>query len=106
LSFCSVIAEISCGVYFLPSMSTLKLVPISRLIEMIVLSGFVTDWFFANCPTNRSPSLVNATTDGVVLEPSALVMTIASPPSITLTQELVVPKSIPMIFAIFVVLLF
>ncbi|ANH78295.1 hypothetical protein Cs308_0124 [Candidatus Chlamydia sanziniae] len=35
--------------------------------------------------------------DGVVLAPSDDVMTLACPPSMTDTQELVVPKSIPII---------
>ena len=39
--------------------------------------------------------LVKATTDGVVLSPSAFVITLACFPSITATQEFVVPKSIP-----------
>jgi len=39
--------------------------------------------------------LVNATTEGVVLEPSAFSITLAVLPSITATQEFVVPKSIP-----------
>lgn len=38
---------------------------------------------------------MNATTDGVVLEPSEFSMTFGFLPSITATQELVVPKSIP-----------
>jgi hypothetical protein len=42
---------------------------------------------------------VNATTDGVVRPPSAFGMTVGSPPSITATQELVVPRSIPIVFA-------
>ena len=42
----------------------------------------------------------NATTEGVVLEPSAFGMTTGSPPSITDTHEFVVPRSIPIIFAI------
>src|SRR5689334_15094679 len=33
--------------------------------------------------------------DGVVREPSALAMTVGSPPSRTLTQEFVVPRSMP-----------
>ena len=41
-----------------------------------------------------SPSLVNATTEGVVLWPSLLMMTVGSLPSMTATQLLVVPKSI------------
>ena len=50
----------------------------------------------------RSPSAVKATTDGVVRCPSELGITTGSLPSITATQELVVPKSIPIIFAIIV----
>ena len=42
LSFISTRAEISCGVYFLPSMSTDQLVPTSRLTERMVRSGLVT----------------------------------------------------------------
>jgi hypothetical protein len=41
--------------------------------------------------------LQKATIDGVVLLPSALGITTGSLPSITETQELVVPKSIPII---------
>src|SRR5271170_6396468 len=54
----------------------------------------------ATCPTNRSPVLVNPTTDGVVRPPSSLGITFGSPPSITATTEFVVPKSMPIIFAI------
>ena len=42
LIFMSTRAEISCGVYFLPSMSIDQLVPISRLTERMVRSGLVT----------------------------------------------------------------
>jgi hypothetical protein len=42
-----------------------------------------------------------ATMDGVVRPPSGFVMTFASPPSITATQELVVPRSIPITFDMF-----
>src|SRR6056297_1029671 len=66
-----------------------------RLMDITVLSGLVIAWRLATWPTNRSPSLVNATTDGVVRFPSAFGMTVASPPSMTDMQELVVPKSIP-----------
>src|SRR5207253_1146761 len=59
----------------------------------------ITAWRFATWPTRRSPSLVNPTTDGVTRPPSALGMTTGSPPSITATTELVVPRSIPMIFS-------
>ena len=71
--------------------------PMNRLIEKMVCLGLVTAWRLATWPTSRSPSLVNATTDGVVRPPSALGMTTGSPPSMTATTELVVPRSIPMI---------
>src|SRR5262249_11417433 len=58
-------------------------------------------WRLATCPTSRSPVLVKPTTDGVVLPPSSLGITLGSPPSITATQEFVVPRSIPIILAIF-----
>src|SRR4249919_3397299 len=44
-----------------------------------------------------SPSLVNATIEGVVRSPSEFSMTLATPPSMTATHELVVPRSMPMI---------
>jgi hypothetical protein len=58
----------------------------------------VTAWRLAGAPTRRSPLGVKATTDGVVRAPSMLAMTLGSPPSITDTTELVVPRSIPTIF--------
>src|SRR4029079_16604666 len=45
--------------------------------------------------TSRSPLFVNATTEGVVRRPSAFAITLGSPPSITATHELVVPRSMP-----------
>ena len=81
-------------------MVALKLLPICRLMDEMVRSGLVMAWRLAIWPTRRSPSLVKATTDGVVLAPSLLGMTTGSPPSMTATQELVVPRSMPMIFAI------
>src|SRR5437870_8626502 len=71
----------------------------NRLIEKTVFCGFVTAWRFATWPTSRSPSFVNATTDGVTRPPSAFGMTTGSPPSITATTEFVVPRSIPIIFS-------
>lgn len=44
--------------------------------------------------SNKLP-FVNATTDGVVRDPSEFSITFACLPSITATHELVVPKSIP-----------
>src|SRR5262245_22981451 len=68
-----------------------------RLIEKMVFLGLVMAWRLATWPTSRSLVLVKATTDGVVRLPSALGMTLASPPSITATTLLVVPRSIPMV---------
>src|SRR2546430_7250020 len=49
----------------------------------------------ASWPTRRSPSSVNATTDGVVREPSALGITVGWPPSMVAITEFVVPRSMP-----------
>src|SRR4051794_26755396 len=121
LSFWRIIALISGGAYSLPSAFTRTspfgpsktsygiivissetssyLRPMNRLIEKIVFWGFVTCWRFAGAPTSRWPSFVNATTDGVVRPPSAFGMTVGSPPSSTPTQEFVVPRSMPIVFA-------
>src|SRR6516225_942071 len=72
----------------------------NRLIEYTVFSGLVTAWRFATCPTRRSPVFVMATTEGVVREPSWLGITTGSPPCITATTELVVPRSMPIILLI------
>ena len=72
------------------------------MIEATVLVGLVTACLFAGSPTLISPPSTKAITDGVVLFPSALGITTASLPSITETQELVVPKSIPIILPIFI----
>ena len=74
--------------------------PIKRLIEKIVFSGLIIAWLRATCPTKRSPFLLTATTDGTRRLPSAEVITTGSPPIITAAAELVVPKSIPIIFPI------
>jgi hypothetical protein len=95
-SFCRMRAEISCGVYCLPSMSAVfQSVPMWRLTEEMVRSTLVTACRLAGSPTSTSPSLLKATTDGVVRMPSAFAMTLGSPPSSTATQEFVVPRSIP-----------
>src|ERR1700704_831378 len=64
-----------------------------------VFSGLVMLWRLAGCPTRTSPSSVKATMDGVVRPPSAFSITLALFPSITATQELVVPRSMPIAFA-------
>ena len=66
--------------------------------EAIVFLGLVMAWRFAGAPTFFSPFSKKATIEGVVLAPSLLAITTGSFPSITATQELVVPKSIPIIF--------
>ncbi len=65
-----------------------------------VFSGLVTAWRLAGSPTITSPSSVKATIEGVVRMPSAFSMTLGVLPSMTATQELVVPRSIPITFAI------
>src|SRR5918998_114699 len=88
-------AEISCAVYFLSSIAVLQSVPMWRLTEEMVRSTLVTAWRLATSPTSTSPVLENATTEGVVRDPSALAITVGSPPSRTATTELVVPRSMP-----------
>src|SRR3982751_721578 len=70
-----------------------------------VFSGLVTAWRLEAWPTRRSPLSVKATIDGVVRAPSEFSITLASLPSMIATQELVVPRSIPITFAIFTSLL-
>ena len=74
-----------------------KNLPINLLVAKTVFSGFVTAYLLAGIPTNFYPSDVNDTIDGVVLNPSWFSITLATDPSMTATQELVVPKSIPII---------
>ena len=84
--------------------SSSNLRPIKRLIEKIVFSGLTIAWFRAVRPTTRSPFLLMATTEGHKRSPSAVGMTVGSPPDMTATTELVVPRSIPIIFPIFLLL--
>src|SRR6266700_1374011 len=55
----------------------------------------------ASWPTSRSPCSVNATTDGVVRDPSALGITVGWPPSTVAMTEFVVPRSTPTDLAMF-----
>src|SRR5208283_3790933 len=71
--------------------------PIRRLMAKKVLEGLVTAWRLAGWPTRRSPSSRMATTDGVVRAPSAFSITFGVLPSMIATQELVVPRSMPII---------
>src|SRR3977135_2188685 len=88
------------------SRTSASLRPMKRLIEKTVFVGFVTAWRLATVPTRRSPPCVNATTDGVVRPPSAFSITVGSPPSRTAMHEFVVPRSMPIVFPIGVLLLF
>src|SRR6266403_855978 len=66
----------------------------------MVFLEFVMACRLSASPTNRSPVLVKATTDGVIRRPSEFSRTTGSPPSITAMHEFVVPKSMPITFAI------
>src|ERR1700709_2606948 len=72
----------------------------------MVFSGLVMLWRLAGWPTRTWPSSVKATIDGVVRPPSAFSITLALFPSITATQEFVVPRSIPIAFAMTRLLVF
>src|SRR6185369_9974186 len=123
-SFCRIMAEISGGEYSLPPMTTRtspfaalvtlygtrliasctigssNLRPMKRLIEKTVFSGFVTACLRASVPTSRWPVLGSiATTDGVIRLPSAFSRIVGWPASSTAIAEFVVPRSIPMTFA-------
>ncbi|EAP88521.1 hypothetical protein CA2559_07160 [Croceibacter atlanticus HTCC2559] len=78
------------------------MLPIKRLIEETVFVGLVTACLFAGSPTLISPPSTKAMTEGVVRLPSAFGITVGSLPSITATQLLVVPKSIPIILLILI----
>src|SRR5436190_765411 len=65
----------------------------------MVRRGLVTACRLAGSPTRRSPLSVKATTLGVNRCPSWLWITFASLPSMTATTELVVPRSMPIIFS-------
>ena len=71
----------------------------SRLIANTVFSGLVMLCRLAVWPTRTSPLSVKATIEGVVRAPSAFSITLGVLPSMTATQELVVPRSIPIALA-------
>ena len=64
---------------------------VSTFLSTVLSGGTYTVCLFA---------FVKATTEGVVLLPSALAITVGWPPSITATQLFVVPRSIPIILLI------
>src|SRR4029453_14324588 len=88
-------AEVSCALYALPSMSIDQSVPMWRFTERMVRSGLVIACRLATSPTSTSPVFENATTDGVVRDPSALGMTVGSPASRVEATEFVVPRWMP-----------
>ena len=73
--------------------------PILRFAATMVFVGFVTACLRAGSPTKRSPSFVNATTEGNALPPtvapSAAGIMAGLPPIITAAAELLVPRSMP-----------
>src|SRR5574344_320724 len=75
-----------------------------RLMENTVFCGLVMACRLAGSPILRSPPSTKPTTDGVVRLPSLFAITTGSLPSKTATQEFVVPKSIPIIFPIIVLI--
>src|SRR3989304_6490504 len=85
---------------------SVNLRPIRRLTPKIVLVGLVTRWRLATWPTKRSPFLLIATTLGVVRLPSLLAIISGLPACITAIALLGVPKSLPIIFPLFLLLLF
>ena len=76
---------------------------------MIVASGLLTACRRAGSPTRSSPSFVKATTEGNIfpatVTPSAEGMMVGLPPSMTAAWLFDVPRSIPMIFSLPMVLL-
>src|SRR5512136_1961226 len=76
---------------------------------MTVPSGLLTACLLAGSPTRSSPSFVKATTEGNIfpatVTPSAEGMMVGFPPSMTAAWLFDVPRSIPMIFSLPMVLL-
>src|SRR3982750_82007 len=68
----------------------------------MVFFALVTACRLAGAPTRISPSSMYATIEGVVRAPSEFSITFGLPPSMMATHELVVPRSMPMIFAMLV----
>ena len=98
-------AEICWGLYSLSWILKVWSEPIFLFAATIVLSGFVTACLRAGSPTKSSPSFENATTEGnafpPTVAPSAAGIIVGFPPITTAAAELLVPKSIPITFAIF-----
>ena len=103
LIFWRIYAEICCGVYSLSLILYLKSVPIFRFAAWIVPVGLLTACRLAGSPTRRAPSLLKATTEGNAFPywvvPSALGIIVGFPACNTAAAELLVPRSIPIIFS-------
>jgi hypothetical protein len=69
-------------------------------MEKTVFCELTMPWLRATRPTNRSWFLLIATTEGTSRSPSEEEITTGSLPCMTAPTELVVPRSIPMIFDI------
>ena len=80
--------------------------PMCRLTLRKVRSGLVIACRLATSPTRTSPALVNATTDGVVREPSEFGTTTGSPASRTDTTELVVRGRFRLLLTYFLLRIF
>jgi hypothetical protein len=78
--------------------------PMRRFTAKRVFFALVTAWRLAGAPTRISSLSVYATIEGVVRPPSLFSMTLGLPPSMIETHEFVVPRSMPMIFAMSVFL--
>ena len=70
----------------------------------MVFFALVTACRLAGAPTRISPSSMYATIEGVVRAPSEFSITLGWPPSMIATQLFVVPRSMPMIFAMLICL--
>src|SRR3979411_1690318 len=66
----------------------------------MAFSGLTAACLGASGAHSPAPAFGNATTEGVVREPSAFGLTTGSPPSMTAITELVGPRSIPTVFGI------
>src|SRR5437870_2031971 len=80
-------------------MVTVSPLPILRLMERMVRSGARTHWLRAAIPTRTSPAGDTPTTDGSRRSPP-MGHTCILPSWMTPSTELVVPRSIPMILSV------
>jgi len=78
----------------------------NRFTDEIVFWWLVTALLLAEIPTILSPSFFQETTEGIVLFPSDDEITLASPASMIATHELVVPRSIPIMYSFAIIILY